>query len=106
MHELYLKLYHRLPSPARSIAASVRGSYLRYWRYWPESTRLVDAALEREHWSAREWQTYVEERLQYVLRRAATRVPYYRQHWEERRRKGDNRSWEYLENWPILDKAD
>jgi phenylacetate-CoA ligase len=39
-----------------------------------------------------------------VLHRAATRVPYYRQHWEARRRAGDRASWEYLENWPLLDK--
>jgi phenylacetate-CoA ligase len=42
--------------------------------------------------------------LAYVLHRAATQVPYYREHWAARRRLGDRASWEYLENWPILEK--
>ena len=32
------------------------------------------------------------------------RVPYYREHWAERRRQGDPSSWEHLENWPVLEK--
>ena len=39
-----------------------------------------------------------------MLYRAATGMPYYREHWVARRRKGDRASWEYLENWPILGK--
>ena len=39
-----------------------------------------------------------------MLHRAATRVPYYRDYWTERRRGGDTASWEVLENWPILNK--
>jgi phenylacetate-CoA ligase len=39
-----------------------------------------------------------------VLNRAATRVPYYRNLWRERRLKGDRASYELLENWPILEK--
>jgi phenylacetate-CoA ligase len=31
-------------------------------------------------------------------------VPYYRNLWFRRRRHGDCASWEYLENWPILEK--
>ena len=37
-----LNLYHRLPAPARSVAASMRGYYLRSWRYGLETERLVD----------------------------------------------------------------
>lgn len=99
-----LSLYHRLPPPARNLAATLRGYYLRSWRYGPETERLVEEALERERWSAEQWQRWQEERLAYVLHRAATQVPYYRQQWSERRRKGDAASWGYLENWPILDK--
>jgi phenylacetate-CoA ligase len=99
-----LQLYHRLPPAARSLAASLRGLYLRSWRYGPETERLVEEAREREHWSAETWQRWQEARLAQVLERAATRVPYYRDHWNARRRNGDRASWELLENWPILEK--
>jgi phenylacetate-CoA ligase len=39
-----------------------------------------------------------------MLQRAATRVPFYRQQWEARRRAGDTASWQQLRNWPILEK--
>lgn len=99
-----LTVYNHLPAPARSLAASMRGWYLRSWRYGPETDALVEAALERDHWSPSQWKSYQEDRLAYILHRAATRVPYYREHWQERQRNGDNASWEYLENWPILEK--
>lgn len=99
-----LSIYHHLPPPARNLAASLRGYYLRSWRCGPETERLVEEALEREHWSAEQWKRWQEERLAYVLHRAATQVPYYRQQWSERRRRGDTASWEVLENWPVLDK--
>lgn len=99
-----LNLYHHLPPFARDLAASARGYYLRWWRYGPETERLVEEALERDHWSSEQWKTWQEERLAYVLHRAATQVPYYREQWNERRRKGDKASWDYLENWPVLEK--
>lgn len=99
-----LKLYHGLPTPLRSLAASVRGYYLRSWRYGSETERLAEEAISRENWSQDQWRVWREERLAYVLHRAATRVPYYREQWALRRRNGDTTSWEYLENWPILEK--
>jgi len=99
-----LPLYHRLPPPARNLAATLRGYYLRSWRYGPETERLVEEALEREQWSPEQWKRWQEERLAYVLHRAATQVPYYREQWNRRRRQGDRASWEVLENWPILEK--
>jgi len=99
-----LHLYHGLPIPLRSAAATLRGLYLRWWRYGPESERLVQEALERDAWSPDQWRTWQRERLPYVLHRAATRVPYYREQWAGRRRRGDRASWDYLENWPVLDK--
>lgn len=88
----------------RVLAASTRGYYLRWWRYGPETERLVQEALERESWPAERWQAWQEERLAYVLQRAATKVPYYHDHWQRRRRQGDRSAWTCLENWPILDK--
>src|SRR5688572_25966426 len=104
MKDIMLRAYHHLPGSLRSVAASIRGLYLRSWRYGSETDRLVEEALERESWSPHQWKTWQEERLAYVLHRAATQVPYYREQWAARRRRGDKASWEYLENWPILEK--
>ncbi|MCM8787203.1 MAG: AMP-binding protein [Candidatus Omnitrophica bacterium] len=102
----WLKLYHRLPYPLRVLATSARGYYLRWWRYGPETERLVEEALERESWSPKQWKVWQEERLAYILHRARHKVPYYREYWDKRRRVGDKTSWEYLENWPILKKEE
>lgn len=101
---LALSLYHRLPVRSRSLVASARGYYLSWWRYDKRTEELVEAALERDYWTHSEWQAWRNERLHYVLKRAATHVPYYRQMWEERRQNGDGSSLEKLENWPILEK--
>ena len=87
MSNLSLRLYHGLPAPARSLAATLRGLYLQWWRYGPDSERLVLAARERAGWTLAEWAAWRDERLGYVLHRAATRVPYYRERWEARRRR-------------------
>ena len=104
MSNRLLGIYHQLPAPARSVAASLRGLYLRSWRFGHETQRLVEEVIEREHWSPEQWKVWQEERLGYLLLRAVTRVPYYREHWMERRRRGDRASWGYLENWPVLEK--
>ena len=78
------------------------------WRYahgdGPETERLREEAIDREHWSAEKWTEWQNTQLAALLHRAATRVPYYRDLWNARKRQGDNRSWEYLENWPVLEK--
>lgn len=104
MNDGLLSLYHQMPQPIRSLVASIRGFYLRSWRYGPETECLAEEALSRERWNPEQWRAWQRERLAYVLHRAATRVPYYRQQWAERRRQGDRASWEDLENWPILEK--
>ncbi len=105
MKEKLLQLYRYLPAPGRTFAASLYGYYLRAWRYGTETDRLVAKAIEREKWDAETWRRWQEERLAYLLHRAATKVPYYREQWAERRRHGDRASWEYIENWPVLKKA-
>lgn len=104
MPDRLLRIYHLLPARARSIAASMRGRYLRAWRYGPETERLVREALDRDGWSATQWTMWQEQQLTFVLHRAATQVPYYREHWRRRRLAGDRVSHEALANWPILDK--
>ena len=102
--DVLLRLYHRLPAPARTAAATLRGFYLRAWRYGADFERLVDATHVRERWTPGQWNAWRDERLGALLERAATRVPYYREAWRARRRAGDRASWELLENWPILEK--
>ena len=104
MNEAILRIYHWLPFPVRNAAASLHGVRLRSRRYGPETERLVEEALERESWTANQWKEFQEQRLSLVLHRAVTFVPYYRELWAERRRRGEKASWEYLENWPILEK--
>ena len=104
MNDFSLKVYHRLPYFLQSYAAGIRGSYLRRWRYGKETEALVEAALEREQWSAERWKNWQEEQLSVVLHRAVTRVPYYRALWDQRKKRGDRKSYKYLENWPILNK--
>jgi phenylacetate-CoA ligase len=104
MDDTFLRIYHRMPAVARSAAASLRGHYLNWWRYGSETDTLVTEALERDRWNTSQWQSYQETRLANVLHRAATRVPFYRELWQKRRRRGDRSSWEILGNWPILTK--
>src|SRR5262245_36625164 len=104
MNDSLLRLYHRLPASMRSVAASLRGLHLSSWRYGPETERMVEEVIERESWSPEQWQTWQETRLAYVLNRAATCVPYYREQWAVRRRQGNQTFWKDLENWPILEK--
>lgn len=104
MNAWTLRFYHAMPPVVRSAAAGARGWYLRAWRYGPETDRLADAALARERWSSAQWAAWREERLAQLLERAATRVPYYRDQWAARRRRGDRASWELLANWPVLEK--
>ncbi len=106
MGDRLISLYHGLPAPVRSLAATLRGFYLRRWRYGPESERLIAEALERDFWRPDQWQKWIDERLAFILHRAATKVPYYRELWARRRRAGDSSSFELLENWPILEKEE
>src|SRR5437899_1586366 len=89
VNDTLLRAYHRLPSVAQSLAASAWGLYLRSSRYGAETERLVEEALARDRWSAERWRAFQEERLAVVLAKAATEVPFYREHWAERRRRGD-----------------
>jgi phenylacetate-CoA ligase len=104
MNPIFYQLYAKLPPSLRDIPATLRGYYLRSWRYGSDTPQIVAEALEREHWTSAQWKEWQSERLARQLHRAATRVPYYREQWRQRRLNGDNASWEVLANWPILEK--
>jgi phenylacetate-CoA ligase len=65
---------------------------------------LCAEALAREQWTHHQWESWREERLAFLLHRAAAKVPYYRDQWSERRRRGDRAPLDVLGNWPILEK--
>ncbi len=100
-----MRVYTALPVPLRSLAASMHGYYLRATRYPPRYEQLVADALERDSWDSDRWHSWQEERLSQVLHRAATRVPFYREQWQRRRRSGDRAAWDVLAHWPVLEKA-
>lgn len=101
-----LGLYHSFPSPLRSVAASLRGYYLRWWRYGTDTPKLIELAGERESWSAEHWNVWQQNRLSFILDYAVKHVPYYREFWAKRKRDGDRCSHAYLENWPVLKKEE
>lgn len=98
------RLYQRLPMPVRSAAASAYGFVLGGVRYGRDAERRVRDAEARERWSAEQWRAWHGDALAALLHRAATRVPYYRDHWRRRREAGDDAPWTDLANWPVLDK--
>lgn len=104
MNRKSLTLYHGLPWPVRSLVASIRGFRLRWQRYGADTDRLVAEAVQRERWSGAQWAAWHHERLNHLLHRAVTQVPYYREQWAKRRRQGDDSPWEELQNWPVLEK--
>lgn len=92
-----LDLYHRLPAPLRSTAASMHGVRLRRWRYGDESDALIAAARERDGWDRDRWEGWRTARLRSVLD-LARRTPAY----ADAAHRGDG---DDLASWPLLDKA-
>lgn len=105
MNKTLVQIYNQMPGSVQNVFASVRGYQLRSWRFGANAEQLVEAALARDSWRQEQWQPYQQERLAPILHTAATKVPYYHDQWAERRRQGDNASWDYLENWRVLEKA-
>jgi phenylacetate-CoA ligase len=101
-----LSIYQALPYPLRVVVASARGLILQSTRYGGETDHLKKEAGDRENWNSEQWADWESEKLAKTLHHAATNVPYYRNQWEVRIRKGDRASAEYIENWPVLKKED
>lgn len=104
MSDWKLRLYYNAPSYLRSLFATAQGFHLRNWRYGSETESLIAEYLEHESWSEVQWKEWQDEKLAYLLHRAATQVPFYREQWIKRRQQGDRASWDYLDNWPTLSK--
>lgn len=97
---LTLSIYNSLPFWGKNLAASLRGYYLRSWRYDGETESLVAEILERDRWPLSRWDQWQQQRLEYVLERAAQQVPYYR---EARKNKADASALD-LASWDVLEK--
>ena len=99
-----VSFYHSLPYPLRCAMAGARGLWLSRWRYGPGADAEAEEFLSHDQWSDEQWRRWREEALARVLHRARKSVPWYREHWDARRRNGDASSPELLDNWPILEK--
>lgn len=78
MNPWVLNLYHRLPAPLQNLLSSRHGARLMRLRYGETFCRELPHFVERETWSAQQWQQWQSDRLRALLRRAVERVPYYR----------------------------
>lgn len=99
-----LKQVYSLIPPLRPVLAGVYGHHLRHRRYGGTADALAEEALERDYWTPEQWRTWQQTRLAQTLWHAARNVPYYREQWNERRRRGDRADLEVLANWPVLEK--
>jgi hypothetical protein len=76
MTDTLLKAYHGLPAPLRSVAACLRGLSATSAMVLRLNGSLKKPWIERAgHLVIGQWKAWHEERLAYVLHRAATRVP-------------------------------
>jgi phenylacetate-CoA ligase len=99
-------LYLRLPPIAQDLAATASWVSTGRWRYDARTDDLVAAARERETWGPQRWADWQGEHLERLLHHAARNVPWYREHWAARRRRGDRAAVGELTNWPVLTRAE
>lgn len=95
-------LYARLPVAGQHLAVTAYGLYWRRLRFGPGFEEALIRFRAREHWSAEEWRAQESNELRALLSRAAAEVPYYRETWGERERKGAAAG--RLEELPLLSK--
>ncbi len=91
-------IFGLLPYPLKVAAASLKGTYLRAWRFSRHTDVLASAAEERESWSQSDWQDWTAANVAPFLSDAADYVP----HYSDMRNSVDPSQ---LANWPILSKA-
>src|ERR1035437_4535270 len=95
-------LYARLPVAGQHLAVTASGLYWRRLRFGPGFAEALMRFRARERWSAEEWRAQESNELRALISRAAAEVPYYRETWLERERKGAAAG--RLEELPLLSK--
>ena len=63
--------------------ASIKGAYLKKIRYDAKSPKRIDKYIEREEWTKKEWEKWIEDKLQKTLHNAKNNVPFYQKYWDQ-----------------------
>ena len=92
-----LRLYHLLPAGLQSYLLGRRGRRLQRERYGSDIEARVAEILERDSWTAGDWEAWRAPRLRAFLEDAKTHVPWYAAH---------GGAPDDLATWPILTKDD
>ena len=79
--------------------ASTKGAYLKNIRYDSTTPQRIEKYIERESWNKKQWQEWVDSKLNETLHNAREYVPFYQKYWSE-----CEKSYEELKNWPIITK--
>ena len=79
--------------------ASTKGAYLKNIRYDSTTPQRIEKYLERESWNKKNWQEWIDSKLNETLYNAREYVPFYQKYWSE-----CEKSYEELKNWPIITK--
>src|SRR5512140_2802935 len=95
-------LYARLPVAGQHVAVTAYGVYWRRLRFGSGFGKALACFRARERLNAEEWRDWESAELGALLPRAAAEVPYYRETWGKRERKGAAEG--RLEDLPLLSK--
>lgn len=95
-------LYARLPTWVQHMAVTAYGVYWNRVRFGRGYREFVDDYRARDRLTHDEWARYQREQLKRVLELAATRVPFYRDHWTPAQRSAAKAG--RLEDIPLLEK--
>ena len=79
--------------------ASTKGAYLKNIRYDSTTPQRIEKYIERESWNKKQWQEWVDSKLNETLYNTRKYVPFYQKYWSE-----CEKSYEELKNWPIITK--
>ena len=81
IHDWKMQLYWRLPGFFQEMAVSMRARYLERLYFGPGYEEWRQRFHSWRYWSRAEAETWQSESLQSLVKLAAARVPYYREHW-------------------------
>jgi phenylacetate-CoA ligase len=95
-------IYKHLPLWAQNHAVSAYGVYWKWLRFGPGYRNYLRGYLDRERFTAAQWQEWQQARLGSLLRSASTTVPYYRDGWTPAQHRAAQAG--VLADLPLLEK--